>query len=1295
MGTTSTSDTAPRRLSKPRTNNSSSNLLSFSEQQIDLTSPIASSDTDYFGDYATVVNSQGERRSRRKSRSKIRAYLYGSNNEAIQTSSDEETEGQNGFAGAARDVRKRLSRTGSSIMQLPSAKTSTARLSNSSSSRVLLSGSQASDPEESAMIADQIKEKVYHDSVAAQNHVFTPVDEDKHVDSVMAPVRRKSLYTPGIATRNAGDILRKPPPPPDAIESSINRDYYYDPSRPQCSPLSQLAALNFSEDGRSTPSDLQYTQLGGLKLGTLRVTNGTASPIPRSQTPNLVCRSITPESKAQDEYYTASEGGSRSEDEGLVLLGHNVAVQQGGLSAASPHSNGSPLRYEDKQESILQLDTRGSSTPRGSFPFNQHTPECASTMAHEYIAELDGSPFSYSETPISKEAMVEDSSVEDEGPVMPQSHSTSVDIWRSFINDAETRHANDGSREDAFRKLNGSPPSVPEPQRLSVPYSLSSQYSTTTEMPKTDSGYSSNASLTVSHKPIEQNDPEISSISPVPEGLYRASRSISGPREMPRSVSRPEEYLSQPSGPTPIRPSCSVMPQHALPIPNHDPPSSTPSKTASMIRPSARSSSQHAVRKLQKPRPKSQPPPANLITVQGYRDLANAHIPRVPSIIASRHADRLRQFPVLNHTFPSLQNTAADEILSPTIADHVPIRFPSPANALEASTTNVSTVTSKADEGRKSRSRASSRHRACAIADENDFLPSDIVRSPSWSDFGGGKKKKELKRLAKEEKESDRRLVREEKELEGRLEKDRKDLEKQIMKDEGKFKSIRSRSASRTRAKSSERRLSQHETMLTIADFGTVTESLGGSPYDIATSMFSNPSKQSTNWHPHQISTTMPRTKSMVGMDETTAADFNRARGRARSKSFAIKAMPEQEVLSEGVSISEMVRPQTMFIDVAPMPALAAVDLMAHDLEWTRNRQARRSFSRNSVQNPGLLNDRGGLPSRSIRPQSVIQDAPPVPALPSLQQVKQREEQITRARPRSMIVTAPPMPTVPNSSQVAQLENKSRLISRSNPSTPPRMPKKVIENRIPNLWSSGSLEKKGTKAVEKPTTDTLNHENLTTDEDSASENNAWEAQRQAWRQRRKSAGEALLRNQLVGIFDIRATPSVHTQVDRPLPPNKAVTTDPDPDPDPQSLAMQNKSSMPGPSSLASPPNPQGSCPQSSFPRQAFRPGCSPLPPPQAAPISQSQHDLPIPIRRAQTQSFNISRKRIGSGTSSPLAGRYDGGLLYGYEPGCGLGGSAGTRSTKTGASRKSVDVSRGFGLDLSDVPIFVAPTPAK
>ncbi|KAF2176706.1 hypothetical protein K469DRAFT_398977 [Zopfia rhizophila CBS 207.26] len=52
-------------------------------------------------------------------------------------------------------------------------------------------------------------------------------------------------------------------------------------------------------------------------------------------------------------------------------------------------------------------------------------------------------------------------------------------------------------------------------------------------------------------------------------------------------------------------------------------------------------------------------------------------------------------------------------------------------------------------------------------------------------------------------------------------------------------------------------------------------------------------------------------------------------------------------------------------------------------------------------------------------------------------------------------------------------------------------------------------------------------------------------------------------------------------------------------------------------------------------------------------------------------------------------GRYSGGLDYGYEHGFGIGGSAGMRQLHSAASRKSMHFSNQFGVDLSDVPVFV------
>ena len=155
----------------------------------------------------------------------------------------------------------------------------------------------------------------------------------------------------------------------------------------------------------------------------------------------------------------------------------------------------------------------------------------------------------------------------------------------------------------------------------------------------------------------------------------------------------------------------------------------------------------------------------------------------------------------------------------------------------------------------------------------------------------------------------------------------------------------------------------------------------------------------------------------------------------------------------------------------------------------------------------------------------------------------------------------------------------------------------TLRGNVPNVWSKGSLEKRRPKGLKQE------HEECTDDMESRTmaSDDVWQAQRRAWAERRRSAGEAL----------------------------------------------SHQHSLPGQTRTEPRPEPTS----------------------KREPIPQSTM------------------------TVSGLSGRYQGGLQYGYEPGCGLGGSAGTRPAHNGASRKSVIVSQGFGLDLSDVPIFVAASP--
>lgn len=1300
MEDSSNAHVGTRRLSKPRTNRSSSNLLS--EQATTPLSPQRSPDQDYFGRDAVVINSNGERRSRSKSRGKIRAYLYGSSHDAVPTSSDDE-EAQNGIAGAARDARKKLSRTGSAITPLQSAKASVKRLSNSSSSGLLSirsTESQAVDSQESAMIVEQIKQKAYHDSLAAQNHVSSPVDEDRHVDSVMAPLRRKSLYTPGIATRNASDILQKPPKP------STDHDYYYDPSRPETSPLSDLAALKVGEDGRSTPCNLHYSQLGGLQLGTLRVTNGASSPVPgdRSQ-----CRSATPESKTHDEYYTASEGSVTGDRDQATPL---------------PPRGGSPLKYESKAKASMRTDNEDPSSPdkalpferessdesfpfsreiagqaahfkmdatdqsarfRGetpsdilhfegeifndSFPFNmpssnpwpleatkpnsivpidieahnkrfspekeshngieqferktldeslpsktipskacsvegrtpdecfctgRNPPKGASDIADEYIAELDGSSFSYP-------------SLQNKNIALP-SQPPPEGIWRSFINESEVQHADDGggSREEAFRKLtvNANLPSTWQPDRLSVPLAQPSRCSASSDRSQTDSGYCSHVSMT-----------------------------------------------GAPAYEVGFEPECTSVPATKVSA-------SPPPQAVETVRSSARSSFRLPTRKLQKQRPKSQPPPIDLISVKQCHELNGVHIPRVPSIMAAKHADRVRQFTFLEQTLESSHPTTADRSLSLSKPHHELIRFPSPTNAPDVASIPLRVLPTDSSEHRASKT----------IVEEDARRASDLVRSPSWSEFGGGRRRKEQKKLAKEEKQLGKRLQKEKKE-------------------DDKQKSARSRSASRTRASS------QHNPPVTIADFGTVTESLGNSPYDIATAMSKPPiaSSIASNWHPHQMSTAMPRPKSMFGMDDAAASDFARTRSRKRSQSFGkpsvgqaarmntncrshdpqptrdastedkasgtpsailglstVKktSMPTPDTTTSSVpGMTERIsgerhrscgggnRPLSLFTDAPSVPALAAVDFKAHDIDWARNRQRSQTFS---AQRAEAFDDRGDVPAESMRFHSG--DTPPVPALPSVQQVKQREAELIRSRPHSMVVEVPvPTPT--------SHENDHQIAASHLPEPgTSAAPRKTKGSRIvPDLWSNGSLERKSPKTVER-SRQASHHRTRESDGDLSAKDNLWESQSYAWSQRRKSAGEALLRNQVRDVVDSQeaANPApLYEHSNRPPSLARAFTSGtregftPSPShlgPFPNAMALHHQLTVQQPTYISRKPIIHNQ----STTQQTQLPGCGPRASPPRPSVSSIQHGNPTPTSnqcRAQTQSFRIPRKRIGSGPS--------------------------------------------------------------
>ena len=1396
----SDSEIRTQRLSKPRTSTSTSNLLNLTAQNNEPSSPLTPTDTYGLGGNATVVTSPtGEVRSRRDARSKLRDYLYGPNNQIQAPSSEEEDDGPKRFSKVAGGLKKRLSRSGSSFTQLSSAKSSSLYLTNSSGSRLVLSSELSTDDlEESQLIARGIKEKAFADSIAAHNHVSSPVDEDKHPDSVMAPIRRRSLFTPGIATRDPNDILRKPPLP-NRSQSQVDLAYYYNPLLPETSPLSQLAALDITGGGRSTPSDLTYSHLGGLKLGTLRVTNGgAASPAPDVHTPVEVMSNIT----QMDDHYTTSEGGRnkgdiphdhrfshtasellpRSVDLQIAVNEYSVkAKSREGYTETSEISaqEGANLTHERTHEFINTEDTiyhshLKSLSTRGSMGSTQHSsrsPNRASVMAEDYMADLPGSPFWDSATfdrgildPGFKPAMhtIEDGAF-GSGADATNPQSSSAEMWRLFINDAEVRHANTETREDAFRRLTANAASVSDTASRSLspsPHSRNRDSISTlldsadgNFSTKGDSGYYSNESLKTLSGAVVSNNLEDSSSRPNPISSQQLSRSLSGPRGIPQPTPSSEKLAipQQPGRPAPVRPSAMVTSKSTSAVPPasqvtqtsttttvtvsylHNPvkldrpvTQTSPIPKRNSIQQSRPDPGMTKANKLRKPRPLSHPLPVDLITLQRNLSLRQADIPSVPSHVSMKHADRLREFPLLEHTFPSLQHTQASDTLSIEEPMYVPIRFPSPANAMEEEKPSKDiSITTRLSQYSTREPIASPLNdkRASTLSEDEDFTTSDIVRSPSWSDFG--RRGREKRRLEKEKASKKMQGAEDNVELdeEGlpvseicrspswatfgakkkqkrRSQSEKRASEKSPKKDEPKKRNILTRNRSSTITKS-EPQSSRTSVEATIADFGTVTESLGGSPYDIAKgAVMGHPrTAQNTNIsHPHQMTTAMPRAKS--SMDEEYAAEFARLRSRQRSYSASRSEVPTRRSFDERMAVSEQtVRPQSMYVDIPPVPALPRNfeqnEAFSYD-ERPMYTVPESSFPQtptvsdiSPIEEPEqfeMTNRHDRFSGTRARPQSMFADVQPTPAFAAVdlpmhrQIVSSRDDSAKIVRPRSMIIEAPsrpahvlaekhesreifndprrslsrnirprsmfldvpPVPALPTDEEV---EQKEAQVSRSSSELSmtlvgPRKVKKISESPSKkDLWESAALTEENSPAPRL--------------------NNGWEAHQQAWADRRKLAGDALLsRNQTAESVDVSTQPkpaNIPAEATNYLSPASALSA---------------RSRTPSPAKPAPRPFHRPLYP----PQDTTTVPAAPTHPPPPPPSTTSTAPTP------STASFN-----------DRLVGRYDGGLAYGYEPGVGIGGSAGTRSAKTGASRKSIGFSQGYGVDLSDVPIFVSP----
>ncbi|MCJ1247470.1 hypothetical protein MMC30_004684 [Trapelia coarctata] len=1105
------------RLSKPRTINSSSSSLTLksmgTDNESDSPPTVATSNGEKLE--AVVVSTGGESRSRRNSRHKIKAHIFGSSQESLEAEPEDENETRKSFADTARGVRDRLSRTGSIVSRRASLRLSISPL-NGSQSRLSLVPEAASlyDLEDSDRIIDQIKEKAFYDNLAALNHVSSPVGEDMHVDAVLSPIRRRSLYTPGLATRAPDDILRKPPPP-QRVQSEADREYYYNPNHSESSPLSALASLDLAYPPRfsspvqraSTPSDSDYAHLGGLRLGTLRIMNGTSSPVPRLGSP-----ATSPSSKLQEDYFTSADGrhnddsrltqalraihrrsrelvdnvdnpgSSKFYDGDIERIGRAPWTLNGGDSA---RRSGSPLKHQTEYSNMSEEREQTNSSlrqPRPAPLIELTGSDYATRVAQVYMAELPDSPFAVPQSfgtpvlslqPTSKANEFEDKLFEEE-----ESEVVSI-MDRPRPRTHKRVRSNLETRDQGFTQADklGNPVAANASDRSELLAPTDGYASSNSDLAKPDSGYSSCESTKSSRRkpvPIREED---APLRPALRSSLKASAVPAGPREMAQRTT--SSSLPPPPCPWMIT-EPNAMLENGTPSSSTQNSSDTVPTVASTSSSTTRGST--LPRKLKKLRPLSLPPPVNSIVVQSYREIDQSKIPPVTPEVASRHEERLRNFPSLEHTFPSSHHTDLRESPSSPNLVFVPIRFPSPKHA-----------------------------------PKDDYFSGVFEMDEDKASVDGHQQQIEnLKHTSQSSRPGPER-------------------------------------------RSSQVRQSEE---FSIADFGDVTASLGGSAYDVARyKIGTNPraSRNSTQVHPHQMTTVRPRIK--ASMTEEQAAEFARLRSQHRSQSLSRIELASLGLVSEPSPEGKQ-RPISMLVNnppsrPAPIPhsTVTRVEYQSPVPSLLENppiRPAPPPPSRGRPISRYTFNDRGGVPGKMPKPKTLA---------------------------------VPPMPPLPNSVQDGQ-EQKTFMSASTQ--------------------TSGLVQSQNLRCAN------CGHSEFVESDP------AWEAQRQAWSEHRQSAVEG---NQMAN------------------------------------------------------PSETESATRSSSQR------------PAASDLLQVPQFNARPTRVAPTPPQNVSS---ANSTASP--GRFDGGLSFGYEPGHGVGGSAGTRNMKTGASRKSVEVSRGYGLDLSDVPIFVAPT---
>ncbi|KZF24633.1 hypothetical protein L228DRAFT_237545 [Xylona heveae TC161] len=451
----------------------------------------------------------------------------------------------------------------------------------------------------------------------------------------------------------------------------------------------------------------------------------------------------------------------------------------------------------------------------------------------------------------------------------------------------------------------------------------------------------------------------------------------------------------------------------------------------------------------------------------------------------------------------------------------------------------------------------------------------------------------------------------------------------------------------------------QQDPVTGISDFGTVARSLGHSPYDIAMSgpmprpRLTDANRAQSALTPFRISTAMPRQKRVNGMTQEAAAAVSQGKANvARSKSFSrprsIHGDADSWSSPSPVSSAPVPRPVSMAAavfppvsaaaDAPPVPALPAASALpkaAHaplPVSMSAEPSPTSSTSTLHLMPPAAL--------RSIkRPTSMYAGIPTVSKSPAPSANSARPK---LSRPNSMYAGIPTVPelSVPSEDSVPPMTSARPKLPR---------PKSMVEPSTTSTTSTLHLMPPAARrSVKRPTS--------------------------------MYAGIPTVSNP--SATSLNPARPAQKVVANPTPQDKAAA------PLRRASPALNRRSYHGRTGSAAS---SSSSAVTVAPATPATPAAAPAAP-AVIPRSQTPGQQRVQARgliNVGDRPHSMIEASTRSGPGEHVLGRYEGGLHYGYEPGRGIGGSAGTRGLRTSASRKSMYWATGYGIDLSDVPVFV------